>query len=134
MGKGTESAGQYKSLTGQRCLERSGAGGSIPHRSHHALQSGQPSWAPSIRCAQLFAKLPDAKLRGYTPGTFSFNSGTGRCPTCGGNGFEHVEMQLLADVYLKCSTCDGKRYRDEILELRIEGPLAARPTSPKCCR
>ena len=69
----------------------------------------------------LFAKLPEAIERKYTAGTFSFNSGNGRCPTCGGNGFEHVEMQLLADVYLRCSSCNGKRFRDEILELQIEG-------------
>ncbi|MGH8677654.1 MAG: excinuclease ABC subunit UvrA, partial [Burkholderiales bacterium] len=55
----------------------------------------------------------------YRPGTFSFNSGDGRCPTCGGNGFEHVEMQFLSDVYLRCPDCDGKRYRPEILEVAI---------------
>ena len=66
----------------------------------------------------LFAALPEAKTRGYTPGTFSFNSGNGRCPTCTGSGFEHVEMQFLSDVYLRCPDCDGKRYRPEILELR----------------
>ncbi|BAL22391.1 excinuclease ABC subunit UvrA [Azoarcus sp. KH32C] len=65
----------------------------------------------------LFANLPEAKSRGYTPGTFSFNSGTGRCPTCTGSGFEHVEMQFLSDVYLRCPDCDGKRYRPEVLEL-----------------
>jgi excinuclease ABC subunit A len=68
-----------------------------------------------------FAKLPESAERKYTPGTFSFNSGNGRCPACGGNGFEHVEMQLLSDVYLRCTECDGRRFRDEILELRIEG-------------
>ena len=47
--------------------------------------------------------------RKYTPGTFSFNSGDGRCPTCGGSGFEHVEMQFLSDVWLRCPDCDGKR-------------------------
>ncbi len=73
----------------------------------------------------LFAKLPEAIARKYTAGTFSFNSGTGRCPECGGNGFEHVEMQLLADVYLRCPACNGKRFRDEILELRIEGATGA---------
>ncbi|MDB5886094.1 MAG: UvrA family protein, partial [Polaromonas sp.] len=51
---------------------------------------------------------------------FSFNSGDGRCPTCGGSGFEHVEMQFLSDVYLRCPDCDGKRYRPEILEVTIE--------------
>src|SRR5690606_16214003 len=49
-----------------------------------------------------FAKEPEAIARGYTAGTFSFNSGQGRCPTCTGNGFEHVEMQFLSDVYLRC--------------------------------
>ncbi|HWQ39625.1 MAG TPA: excinuclease ABC subunit UvrA [Burkholderiales bacterium] len=67
----------------------------------------------------LFARAPLAKERGYRPGTFSFNSGDGRCPTCGGNGFEHVEMQFLSDVYLRCPDCDGKRYRPEILEVTI---------------
>ena len=57
--------------------------------------------------------------RGYTVGTFSFNSGNGRCPTCGGNGFEHVEMQFLSDVYLRCPDCDGRRYRPEILEVKM---------------
>src|SRR5690349_9543928 len=70
---------------------------------------------------ELFANDPVAKARKYTAGTFSFNSGTGRCPTCSGNGFEHVEMQFLSDVYLRCPDCDGKRYRDETLEIRREG-------------
>ncbi|MCB1938025.1 MAG: excinuclease ABC subunit A [Rhodocyclaceae bacterium] len=68
-----------------------------------------------------FANLPAAKQRGYTPGTFSFNAGQGRCPTCTGSGFEHVEMQFLSDVYLRCPDCDGKRYRPEVLELEIDG-------------
>jgi excinuclease ABC subunit A len=66
-----------------------------------------------------FARDPVAIERGYTLGTFSFNSGNGRCPACGGNGFEHVEMQFLSDVYLRCPDCDGKRFRPEILEVRI---------------
>ena len=68
-----------------------------------------------------FAALPAAKQRGYTPGTFSFNAGQGRCPTCTGSGFEHVEMQFLSDVYLRCPDCDGKRYRPEVLELTLDG-------------
>ncbi|MAN52548.1 MULTISPECIES: excinuclease ABC subunit UvrA [unclassified Marinimicrobium] len=68
---------------------------------------------------KLFVATPLAKERGYTPGTFSFNSGNGRCPTCQGNGFEHVEMQFLSDVYLRCPDCDGKRFRDEILEVKL---------------
>ncbi|HKC17957.1 MAG TPA: excinuclease ABC subunit UvrA [Steroidobacteraceae bacterium] len=69
----------------------------------------------------LFAATPDARLRRYSAGTFSFNGGTGRCPACGGNGFEHVEMQFLSDVYLRCGECDGKRYRAQTLQVRISG-------------
>jgi excinuclease ABC subunit A len=72
----------------------------------------------SIR--ELFAVAPLSKQRSYTASKFSFNSGDGRCPTCGGSGFEHVEMQFLSDVYLRCPDCDGKRYRPEILEITIE--------------
>ncbi len=67
----------------------------------------------------LFARAPLAKERSYKPGMFSFNSGDGRCPTCGGNGFEHVEMQFLSDVYLRCPDCNGRRFRDEVLEVTI---------------
>jgi excinuclease ABC subunit A len=69
---------------------------------------------------ELFATAPESRQRGYTASKFSFNSGDGRCPTCGGSGFEHVEMQFLSDVYLRCPDCDGKRYRPEILDIKIE--------------
>ena len=68
---------------------------------------------------ELFAAEPLARERGYTAATFGFNSGAGRCPACGGNGFEHVEMQFLSDVYLRCPDCDGKRYRPEVLEVKV---------------
>jgi len=68
---------------------------------------------------RLFARAPLALERSYTAGTFSFNSGTGRCPTCGGNGYEHVEMQFLSDVYLRCPDCDGRRFRGEVLEVTV---------------
>ena len=68
---------------------------------------------------RLFARAPLAQERGYGPGTFSFNAGNGRCPTCGGNGYEHVEMQFLSDVYLRCPDCDGRRFRAEVLEVRL---------------
>lgn len=71
---------------------------------------------------ELFAGTVRAQERGYTAGTFSFNSGDGRCPTCLGAGFERVEMQFLSDVYLRCPDCNGKRYRSEILEVTL--PLA----------
>ena len=66
-----------------------------------------------------FAAEPIAIERGYTAGTFSFNSSNGRCPSCGGNGFEHIEMQFLSDVYLRCPDCDGRRYRSEVLDVKI---------------
>ncbi|HEY2339864.1 MAG TPA: hypothetical protein VGH75_04985, partial [Steroidobacteraceae bacterium] len=69
----------------------------------------------------LYAAEPAAQERKYTSGTFSFNSGNGRCPACSGNGFEHVEMQFLSDVYLRCAECNGRRYRDEVLDIRREG-------------
>ena len=82
---------------------------------------------------KLFANAPLAQQRGYTAGTFSFNSGNGRCPTCGGSGFEHVEMQFLSDVYLRCPDCDGRRYRAEMLEVTIErGDGARARASPTC--
>jgi excinuclease ABC subunit A len=68
----------------------------------------------------LFAVTPLARERKYTAGTFSFNAGTGRCATCGGSGFEHVEMQFLSDVYLRCPDCDGTRFRAEVREVQIE--------------
>ncbi|MCY7305691.1 MAG: excinuclease ABC subunit UvrA, partial [Rhodoferax sp.] len=73
---------------------------------------------------EIFANALLSRQRGYTGSKFSFNSGDGRCATCGGSGFEHVEMQFLSDVYLRCPDCDGKRYRPEILEVRIERRVA----------
>ncbi|BAU56886.1 excinuclease ABC subunit A [Halorhodospira halochloris] len=70
---------------------------------------------------KLFAKQRLAKERGYSAGTFSFNSGNGRCPSCKGSGFEHVEMQFLADVYLPCPDCAGRRFRAEVLEVEVVG-------------
>ncbi|MDD4944277.1 MAG: hypothetical protein PHQ13_12190, partial [Rhodoferax sp.] len=78
----------------------------------------------------LFACTPLAQQRGYTATKFSFNNGDGRCPTCGGSGFEHVEMQFLSDVYLRCPDCDGKRYRPEILEITIERSGAEMGSDP----
>jgi excinuclease ABC subunit A len=72
---------------------------------------------------KLFIAQPLSKERNYKPGTFSFNSGNGRCPTCSGNGFEMVEMQFLSDVYIRCADCDGKRYRAEILQVKLLGDI-----------
>ena len=67
---------------------------------------------------KLFEKIPEAAERGYKASAFSFNSGM-RCPVCSGNGFEHVEMQFLSDVYLRCAECSGRRYRPELLEIKL---------------
>jgi excinuclease ABC subunit A len=72
---------------------------------------------------KIFAAEPLAAQRGYGAGMFSFNAGNGRCATCGGSGFEHVEMQFLSDVYLRCPDCDGRRFRAEILDVTIERRL-----------
>jgi excinuclease ABC subunit A len=82
---------------------------------------------------EIFAVAPLSKQRGYTASKFSFNSGDGRCPTCGGSGFEHVEMQFLSDVYLRCQDCNGQRYRPEILEVRIEREIRNGPAGASSC-
>ncbi|WP_200828832.1 excinuclease ABC subunit UvrA [Caballeronia choica] len=117
-GKATETPGAFRSLTGADQLsdvifvDQSPIGRTA--RSNPASYVGA---FDEIR--KLFAKAPLASQRGYGASMFSFNSGDGRCPTCGGSGFEHVEMQFLSDVYLRCPDCDGRRYRAEVLEVKI---------------
>lgn len=117
-GKPTETPGSYRALRGHDriddivMVDQSPIGRTT--RSNPASYVGA---FDAIRA--LFEQEPLAKERGYTRGTFSFNSGNGRCPTCGGNGFEHVEMQFLSDVYLRCPDCDGKRFRPEVLEITV---------------
>jgi excinuclease ABC subunit A len=67
----------------------------------------------------IYSRSTMAVERGYTQGTFSFNAGNGRCATCSGSGFEHVEMQFLSDVYLRCPDCDGTRFRAEVREVKV---------------
>jgi excinuclease ABC subunit A len=69
----------------------------------------------------LFAQLPEAKIRGYKPGRFSFNVKGGRCETCEGAGLRLIEMEFLPDVYVHCETCKGRRYNRETLEVRFKG-------------
>jgi excinuclease ABC subunit A len=115
----TESPGEHEGLIGAEKI-------------HHAVFVDQSTIGKTARSnpasyvgafdsvRAIFATAPMAVQRRYTAGTFSFNAGDGRCPTCGGSGFEHIEMQFLSDVYLRCPDCDGKRYRPEILEINIE--------------
>ena len=118
-GKATEAPGTHERLLGAEQLsdvvfvDQSPIGKTA--RSNPASYVG--AW-DAIR--EIFANAPLARQRGYTATKFSFNNGDGRCATCGGSGFEHVEMQFLSDVYLRCPDCDGKRYRPEILEITIE--------------
>ena len=74
---------------------------------------------------QLFVNLPEAKIRGYKPGRFSFNVKGGRCETCGGNGYKTIEMNFLPDVMVPCEVCHGKRYNRETLEVRFKGKSIA---------
>ena len=117
-GKPTEGAGEHDALLGTDWLadavfvDQSPIGKTA--RSNPASYVGA---FDEIR--KLFAQAPLAVERKYTAGMFSFNAGDGRCPTCGGSGFEHVEMQFLSDVYLRCPDCDGRRFRAELLEAKL---------------
>src|SRR5206468_5437019 len=123
-GRPTEAPGAFRELRGHALIgdvvmvDQTPIGRTT--RSNPASYVG--AW-DAIR--NIYAKEALAKERKYTPGTFSFNSGNGRCPACGGNGFEHVEMQFLSDVYLRCPDCDGRRYRAEVLEATIRGKSIA---------
>jgi excinuclease ABC subunit A len=118
-GKSTETPGAHDRLLGADHLsevvfvDQSPIGKTA--RSNPASYVG--AW-DAVR--EIFANAALSRQRSYTASKFSFNSGDGRCPTCTGSGFEHVEMQFLSDVYLRCPDCDGKRYRPEILEVTIE--------------
>jgi excinuclease ABC subunit A len=118
-GKSTEGAGAHDRLLGADHLsdvvfvDQSPIGKTA--RSNPASYVG--AW-DAVR--EIFANSAMSRQRSYTASKFSFNGGDGRCPTCGGSGFEHVEMQFLSDVYLRCPDCDGQRYRPEILEVKIE--------------
>ncbi|MBR4129797.1 MAG: excinuclease ABC subunit UvrA [Bacteroidaceae bacterium] len=74
---------------------------------------------------KLFVELPEARIRGYKPGRFSFNVKGGRCETCGGNGYRTIEMNFLPDVFVPCEECRGKRYNRETLEVRFRGKSIA---------
>ena len=73
----------------------------------------------------LFIEVPEAKIRGYKPGRFSFNVKGGRCETCGGNGYKSIEMNFLPDVLIPCEDCQGKRYNRETLEVKYKGKSIA---------
>ena len=114
----------YKSLEGIRNIDKvvnvdQSPIGRTP-RSNPATYTGVFS---DIR--SLFVNLPEAKIRGYKPGRFSFNVKGGRCEACGGNGYKTIEMNFLPDVMVHCEVCHGKRYNRETLEVRYKGKSIA---------
>lgn len=114
----------YKSIEGMENLDKvvnvdQSPIGRTP-RSNPATYTGVFS---DIR--SLFVNLPEAKIRGYKPGRFSFNVKGGRCEACGGNGYKTIEMNFLPDVMVPCEVCHGKRYNRETLEVRYKGKSIA---------
>jgi excinuclease ABC subunit A len=117
-GKPTENPGRHRSLLGSELIDDVVM--VDQSRIGRTTRSNPASYVGAFDAIRdLFARLPQARERKYTAGTFSFNAGNGRCASCGGNGFEHVEMQFLSDVYLRCPDCDGRRYRAEVLEVHL---------------
>ncbi len=118
-GKPTETPGEHDRLLGADWLSEAVFVDQSPIGK--TARSNPASYVGAFdEIRKLFAQSPLAAQRGYSASMFSFNAGDGRCPTCGGSGFEHVEMQFLSDVYLRCPDCDGKRFRNEILEVKID--------------
>jgi excinuclease ABC subunit A len=114
----------YKSITGLENIDKvieidQSPIGRTP-RSNPATYCG---FFTDIRT--LFASIPEAKIRGYTAGRFSFNVKSGRCEVCEGGGMRVIEMNFLPDVYVHCEKCNGKRYNRETLEIRYKGKSIA---------
>ncbi len=117
-GKATETPGVHERLLGADWLADAAFVDQSPIGK--TARSNPASYVGAFDALRaIFSDAPLARERGYGAGMFSFNAGDGRCPTCGGSGFEHVEMQFLSDVYLRCPDCDGRRYRAEILDVKI---------------
>jgi excinuclease ABC subunit A len=119
-----ERAGETDGVTGHELIDRvididQSPIGRTP-RSNPATYTGLFTF---IR--ELFTKLPEARMRGYREGRFSFNVKGGRCETCAGEGFVKIEMQFLPDVYIVCDACKGKRYNRDTLEIRYKGKSIA---------
>ncbi|HVN97249.1 MAG TPA: excinuclease ABC subunit UvrA [Syntrophorhabdaceae bacterium] len=118
--KSKERAGETEGMTGYEAIDRvididQSPIGRTP-RSNPATYTGI-----FTHIRELFAKLPESRMRGYKEGRFSFNVKGGRCETCTGEGFVKIEMQFLPDVYIQCDVCKGKRYNRDTLEIRYKG-------------
>ena len=121
LGRAVEAPGEHRSIHGFEALDDVVLVDQSPIGK--TTRSNPASYVGALDAIRKrFAAEPIAIERGYTAGTFSFNSGNGRCPSCAGNGFEHVEMQFLSDVYLRCPECNGRRYRSEVLDVKIRPP------------
>ena len=122
--KDVEPAGAYRAITGGASIwapvlvDQAALGRTS--RGNPATYTG--AWD---RVRAIFGKHPDAVERGLTPAHFSFNVAAGRCEACSGEGAETIEMQFLADVRLTCPTCRGKRFKDEVLEVKVDGKSVA---------
>ncbi len=132
-GKPTEAPGAFDTLRGAELIDdvvmvdQSQIG--------RTTRSNPASYVGAFDCIRdLFAGEPASQERRYTAGTFSFNSGNGRCPTCGGNGFEHVEMQFLSDVYLRCPDCNGSAIATKCSRSSAKARTSGAPASPTCWR
>ncbi|MGK2899956.1 MAG: excinuclease ABC subunit UvrA [Burkholderiaceae bacterium] len=129
-GKATETPGEFDALLGADWLSDAVFVDQSPIGK--TARSNPASYVGAFdEIRKLFAQAPLALQRGYGAGMFSFNAGNGRCATCGGSGFEHVEMQFLSDVYLRCPDCDGRRYRAEILDVKIDRRLPGPNEAPE---
>ena len=129
-GRAVESPGEHERLSGHELIDdlvlvdQSAIG-----KSTRSVPASYVGAMDAIR--KLFAGEPLARERDYVAGDFSFNTGHGRCASCGGTGFEHVEMQFLSDVYLRCAACNGRRYRAPLLEVLM--PLSQAHGPPRMC-
>ena len=115
-----ETPGEHRSISGQHQIDKvvvidQSAIGRSP-RSNPATYTGAFT---AIR--DLFSQLPTSKLRGFTPGTFSFNTKGGRCETCQGDGLIKIDMHFLSDVYVNCEACEGRRYNQDTLDIHFKG-------------
>ncbi len=122
---GEASGGRWKTLRGPRggALRVVVVDASPIGRSPHSVPATYTGLMAPLR--DLFARTPDARVRGFEAARFSFNSTRGRCPACEGRGLVLVEMQFLADLWLVCEECDGRRFLPEVLEVRFRGKSIA---------
>ena len=117
--RGEPAAGRWKRASVPEGTRLAVVDASPIGRTPHSVPATYVELMPHLR--ELFAKTPEARMRGYTSSHFSFNSTKGRCAACDGRGATLVEMQFLSDLWLTCEECDGTRYQPEVLEVRYRG-------------